>query len=378
MGCWHIITSEFPPDVGGVSTYTRLVAQALARQGDDIHVWCAGSGGTSVMAGLHVHRVFAGFGPSDLLRASRRLDTFKSPRRLLVQWVPHGFGWRSMNVGFCFWLVYRAMLGDRLEIMVHEPFLAFSRGPLRHLLLALVHRFMAILLLRGASRVYVAIPAWETRLRPYAFGRSLEMTCLPVAADSPQAFGVNVDSIRDLYAPPPRLLIGHFGSYGAEVSNMLEDRLVATLRLRRQPVVLLIGQGSEGFRERLIRRNPDWCGRVHATGYVSESDLAAYLQICDVFVQPYPDGITARRTSATTCLSHARPVVTTEGLHTEAWWSSSGAVALVDCHDVDSFAKVVDTLADEASRRQSMGRNGRSLCAEKLSVDRIVAALRAA
>ena len=40
MSVWHIVTSEYPPDVGGVSDYTRQVAEGLARMGDEVHVWC--------------------------------------------------------------------------------------------------------------------------------------------------------------------------------------------------------------------------------------------------------------------------------------------------------------------------------------------------
>src|SRR5579862_6625194 len=37
---WHIITPEYPPQTGGVSDYTRLVAEGLAEKGDVVHVWC--------------------------------------------------------------------------------------------------------------------------------------------------------------------------------------------------------------------------------------------------------------------------------------------------------------------------------------------------
>ena len=37
---WAIITGEYPPDPGGVSDYTYLVATHLADAGDEVHV-CA-------------------------------------------------------------------------------------------------------------------------------------------------------------------------------------------------------------------------------------------------------------------------------------------------------------------------------------------------
>jgi len=36
---WAIITGEYPPQAGGVSDYTRIVAEALVAAGDEVHVW---------------------------------------------------------------------------------------------------------------------------------------------------------------------------------------------------------------------------------------------------------------------------------------------------------------------------------------------------
>jgi hypothetical protein len=108
MNVWHIVTSEYPPDVGGVSDYTRQVAEGLARMGDEVHVWCPRSAESAAAPRLHVHPDLGRIGPSDLKRLSERMMAFRSPRRLLVLWVPHGFGYHSMNVWFCLWLAERA------------------------------------------------------------------------------------------------------------------------------------------------------------------------------------------------------------------------------------------------------------------------------
>ena len=66
--------------------------------------------------------------PSDLRRIGSEFDRFPAPRNILVQWVPHGYGCKSMNLPFCIWLWLRARKGDRIQIMIHEPFLAFGEG----------------------------------------------------------------------------------------------------------------------------------------------------------------------------------------------------------------------------------------------------------
>ena len=168
MALWHFVTAEFPPQVGGVGDYTYLIANGLTEAGDEVHVWCPSSGCAAPSRnGLIVHQELGAIRPSDLRRVGRMLDRFPEPRRLLVQWVPHGYGYRSMNLPFCFWLWNRSVVhGDRVDIMVHEPYLAFWEGSWRQAAVALVHRLMTVVLLSAVRRVWIAIPIWEARWRP--------------------------------------------------------------------------------------------------------------------------------------------------------------------------------------------------------------------
>src|SRR5437899_5775859 len=87
-----------------------------------------------------------------------------------------------------------------------------------------------------------------------------------------------------------------------------------------------IGQGSTEFLFRLRSRHPHIAARGWASGRLDVADLANALLVCDVLVQPYPDGITTRRTSAMAGLQQAIAVVTTGGQLTEPIWAQSNAV----------------------------------------------------
>jgi hypothetical protein len=123
-----------------------------------------------------------------------------------------------MNVWFCLWLLRRSISGDVVEVMVHEAYSEFRRGPLRHVVMACVQRVMTVLLLLTASRVWIATPAWERRLRPYALGRKISITWLPVpGCVSAQAVPTSPtspisDVVRRRYAGDAAILVGHFGS----------------------------------------------------------------------------------------------------------------------------------------------------------------------
>jgi glycosyltransferase involved in cell wall biosynthesis len=377
MNCLHILSSEYPPDVGGVADYTGQVADALARAGDEVHVWTTASRETREASGVHVHPDPGRFRPADLRRLGARLDACPSPRRILVQWVPHGFGYRSMNLWFCLWLAKRARADDRIELMVHEPFLQLRPGPLRHVFMALVHRVMTIVLMRSASRVWVAIPAWEPKLRPYALGRAVRIDWLPIPSCIARA-GAAETPLREMLTRTAQPIAGHFGSYGRDVSALLEDRLPGILGSDCRPLLLLIGAGSEAFRAALVDRHPSWASQIRATGYVPPAALAGHLEACDLFLQPYPDGITSRRTSAMACLSVGRAVVTTSGHLTEPLWKESGAVVLQDVANPAGFAEAAVHLLRDRAARARVAESGRRLFDRQFDVAHTVAALRAA
>ena len=385
----HIITCEYAPQAGGVADYARLVAEGLAAAGEEVHVWCrspAGgedAGGVETGArGVTVHRECGGFAPRDLRRLGRRLDAVRGPRRLLVQYVPHGFGYRSMNVALCAWLWARAAArGDCVELMVHEPFLAFGEGRLRQNAAALVHRLMTSMLLRAAGRVWVSTPAWERAWRPYALGRRVPFAWLPVPCTIPVGEdAAGVASARARYAGDAGTrLIGHLGTYGRHVSEYL-PRLAPALLCGhgRDAALLLLGRGSERAREELIGRDARLAARVHAAGYLEPRDLSAHLAACDLLLQPYPDGVSSRRTSVMAGLAHGLAVVTTRGRLTEPLWEASGAVALAPADDPGAITSTAARLLDDPVERARLGARARALYLERFDLAHTVAALRRA
>jgi hypothetical protein len=326
---------------------------------------------------VSVHPELGAIGLADLRRLNRLFRPFSAPRRLLVQWVPHGFGYRSMNLWFCLWIAQRAWLGDRVELMVHEPFVEF-RGPLRYRMMACVHRLMTVILLRATCQVWMSIPGWEKHLRPYALGRSIPMEWLPLPVRIPLVAATEETRLRTKYAANGQVLVGHFGTFGSTICALLEDRLPGVMESAAMPALLLIGAGSEVFRRRLIDQRPAWAMRVHATGHVPASELGGLIAACDVFVKPYPDGVSSRRTSALMCLAQGRPVVTTSGHLTEPFWAETGAVVLAGVLDVSGFVSGARRLLQEPMARLQSGEQGQRLCRERFTLSHVVQALRAA
>ena len=375
---WHLVTCEYPPQLGGVSDYTRLIAEQLAMSGDEVHVWCPPAGRRPVSNGVTLHEDLGQARISDLRRFGRHLSKSRGPRRVLVQWVPHGYGFRSMNLPFCFWLWIRAAFRhDQVEIMVHEPYLAFGEGSWRQDLVALVHRVMTAVLLRSARKVWTSIPAWERTWRPYRLGRKIPFQWLPIPSNVPVApRPAQVARIRKEYIGNSRFLIGHFGIHGPTVVKLLEQILPQLAERCQEAVVLLIGKGSREFRDKLTSQLPQLAHRVRAAGTLETPDLSDHLAACDLAIQPYPDGISTRRTSAMASLAHGVPLVTTIGHLTEDFWRKTDAVAIVPAFDVAALVQRVADLLDDESERFRMSERARQMYDAEFDVRHVIAALR--
>jgi glycosyltransferase involved in cell wall biosynthesis len=369
----HFLTPEYQPRHGGVGDHTRQIATELARTGETVHVWGPSGSVSEEGSAIVVHPELGRFRPADLRRASSLLDAYPSPRRLVVQWVPHGYGQRAMNLPFCFWLWRRSIAGDSIELVVHEPFMTFS-GDIRQRAVAAVQRVMTLIIMSSARRVWVTTRAWTPLLEPYLAGRGVPIHWLPVPSNLPPADPVAVAQIRARYGKDG--LVGHFGTHGGLVTSLLDEAIVLAAG-GCSARFLLIGSGSEKFRSALVARDRSLADRVSATGLLNAADLSAHIAACDVLLQPYPDGVTSRRTTAMAGLFARVPVVTTRGGLTERFWQEEMPVKLAAVGDTQAIVRhVIRLLADPAERRRQ-GDAGRVFYDRWFDVRHTVAAIAA-
>lgn len=375
---WHVITCEYPPQFGGVSDYTYQIARGLAEAGDSVHVWCPDiEGQTPPATGVSVHRECGKFSPSDLFRVGRMLNEFRQPRRVFVQWVPHGFGYRSMNVFFCIWLWWRsAIRGDRVTLMVHEVFLGFT-GTWKQHAAAFVHRVMTMIVLRAPEQIFLSIPAWEKYLRPYALGRKMHYKWLPISSNLPGPDAAeDVSTLRARYGLNGGLLIGHYSTFPKQINEVLLKTIPRLLFANANLEVLLMGPGGEELRDRIRGRLGDSAGRLQATGQLNLAQVRGCLSSCDLMLQPYPDGVSSRRSTMMAPLSLGLPVVTTVGHLTETVWADSRAVALAPAGDANELAAVTQRLIADEGERTRLKKAAVNLYQERFDVSHTITALR--
>jgi glycosyltransferase involved in cell wall biosynthesis len=372
---WQIITGEYPPQPGGVSDYTRLVAHGLADAGDRVAVWappCPDEDETHI--GVTVHRLPDCFGARTRQVLTTHLDSVTPRARVLIQYVPQAFGRRGANVPFCWWV--RSRRHDSVWVMFHEVWYPFDRrAGLRRNALAAANRLMASLVARAAERTFTSIPAWQADVASLA-KPNVPVTWMPV----PSGIAVVCDraaaaEVRARVGRSGRPLVGHFGTYGGHIRPLVDTAVIALVN-QRDCDVLLIGRGSEEARSDLTARQPQLAGRVHASGALDSPAVSAHITACDVMLQPYPDGVSTRRTSAMAALAHGRALVTTNGRLTEPVWNETRAALLVPVGDQSAIASAAAALVSNPAAREELARRGRAVYDARFDVQHTIEALR--
>lgn len=376
MNRWAILTGEYPPQPGGVSDYTRCVARELAASGNGVRVYAPAVGvPESVDAGVDVHRLPGSFGPRSLLALDRHLSRTR-PDCIFVQYVPHAFGCKAMNLPFVTWLAARATRIAPVWVMFHEVALGRTWRPLRHAIGGVVTQFMARLVAGAAERVFVSTPAWGDLLRRIC-PRRMVTDWLPVPSLVEVAHdSVAVAAVRSCVAPDGAPILGHFGTFGTPIAALLAPTLLEVLRFAPGTAVLLIGRHGEAFAREFAAAHPDLAGRVTATGELESRQVSVHLQACDVLLEPYSDGITTRRTTAMAVLAHGLPLVSNLGRLSEPLWESGG-VAVAPHPDPLELANLSVALLATPTARVELGARAAQLYRDRFAVEHTITRLRA-
>lgn len=354
---WHVVTPELPPVCGGVGDYVAQVAEALARSGDAVTVYAPSAARHwGPPKDVEVMHLDDRFGPRSTRAITGRLSR-DAGARLLVQYVPAVFGRRGTNVGFCRWLLSRRQAGVDVRVMFHEPYLYLRWRP-DHIVTAFTQRAMAAILLDAAMHLYLSTDTWRRylgRLRPDAIQSAVT---LPIPSAIPCVDASHAArTTRSALLGQSSFLVGHFGSYGDHIAPMLRTIFRDLLTSDPRIAIVCTGTGSDRFLKRFIASNPAARRRIVACGRASAEDISVQLQACDVLVQPYPDGVTTRRTSVMAGLANRCAVVTTDGKLTEGVWRTSDCVALAPAGDAHALAhRIRELLTDEQARNAFQSR----------------------
>lgn len=340
-----LITSQFPPEVGGIGDYTANLAGHLAKRGFQVEV-VTREGHATPMAGAAIHPVIPGWGLGGLARCIAWLRRNR-PEVVLWQYNPFAYGKHGIAFAFMFFpLLARSFAGAKVVVTVHEArfdgwFSLFPRG----LIWSVVQRLEFWWIARTSHAAIVTSRQLEWIARRWRNGWRTER--VPVGSNAFVGRG----------RPPKEKARGpvavFFGMLDHRSSSTLLHVAAQAMHARGGALVLL-GKFDPSRWEGSLTG-------VKYIGTVTEDEASWWFRRARVCVLPFRDGATGGRTTMATALAHGCPVLTTCAAWTDPELLERDAVVSVPCGDVEAFRGELRRLLDSGARRKRVGQAGRKL-----------------
>ena len=367
----HILTPEYPPRPGGVADHTKILAAGLRARGFKIVVWCPSNMGAKEEIDTGEVRPCLGrLRIRDLMPVGRRI--LSEGGKVLLQWVPHGYGMCSINLPFCFWIWCLARRGIPVFLMAHEVFLPME-GTLKQKAAASVHRLMIRLLLCGcrcacASTIHYCKLLQERSPAPAPVIKHMPIySNIPVVTDSDRVLALRKKILGT--GGSPKYIIGHFSTFNGMITPLLKTCLRELFVAEPDIRFLLVGKGSVGFAQEISIEIPAIANCCVTMGLLTSEEVSLHLQCCDIMLQPYSGGVNTRNGSALASISHGKPLATFCGLWTETLWREKGALIFSKGEDVNALCCQILIVLDDRERLARMGAAARQLYSEQFAVD---------
>jgi glycosyltransferase involved in cell wall biosynthesis len=313
--------------VDGIRDYSRGLCAGLAEQG--------AAASLEPMNGREL--------PTEIARADA----------VVLQYNPFSYGRR----GYAPWLpeaLERLNSKQRrpiIAVMVHEPYMPLSG--FRASVMGGWQRFQLAKVRRAADVTFVSIGPWvETVQRWGPKGQPVHH--VPVGSTLPDMRTHRQEARSELGVSDRAIVLTAFGtSHPSRMPSYVGAGARALHEAGHEVVLVNLGANApmpEGVPETV---------RIESPGYLDAADLARRLSAADIFVAPFIDGVTSRRSTFVAALQHGLPVVATEGRLTDDLIRRSGACRLTPVGSPERFARAVVELAEQPAERQMLGRSAR-------------------
>ncbi|PEN12818.1 hypothetical protein CRI94_12495 [Longibacter salinarum] len=302
------------------------------------------------------------FATQPIWRTSEFIETVLSdpPDWLLVQFNQFSYGRWGLNP-FLPWALHRLKRTDPsigIAWMAHEDFVPAISW--KFAIMSVWQRAQFRALGRVADRIYFSIAPWVDRYNDWF--EDTPVCHFPIGSNIPLVNERSTDLKQFLELSDDRFVIGFFGTLRGRLIDHI-DAAVQAIRRRAQsrgeqdPVLLYVGPNGTELKQML----PAHC--IVDAGRLPAEDVSRHLQIMDLHLTPFPDGISSRRGSFMAGLQHAVPTLGTRGhLTDQALIEADGtAFCLAPADDPASFGARASELYEDTRRRKTIGQAGRRL-----------------
>ena len=370
----HIIVPALPPQLDGIGDYTAALAAQLASR---VAVTLLTGDGfeAAPIAGV---RIVPTFSPMTPQSAARLADHVRAdpPDWLLLQYNPFSYGKRGLNLHLPRALrdLRRDLTGMRLAVMAHEIFVPII--DVKFAIMTTWQRAQLWQLGRAADGLFFSVQPWVRQFTRWFPGKPIQH--LPVGSNIPRV-AVTRDMARaELGFTDEDLVVGLFGT--AHVSRMLpliNTTLRGLARAGHRVTLLYVGPSGD-----IVRAHVTDAPLV-AEGFLAGADASRRFAAMDMYLAPFLDGVSTRRTSLMAALQHGVATVGSRGVWSDPLLlrEDERALVLADVRDERGFEQQALRLAGDAALRARLGAEAARLFAREFAreaiTDRLLNALEA-
>jgi len=342
-----LISAALPPALDGIGDYTANLAVELARR-HCVTVLCGRSGADPV-PGCEVGTAFDAARIRSVLALPDAIAGLGADW-VVLQYCPFSYGRWGFNPYLILALrrLKRKSPGVRLAVTVHEPMAWPINWKLRTMNLWQGPQLHG--LVRISDMVLLVVGVWRSQ---YARWLTRSPTShLPVGSNIPRYPIERVDARERLAIGGGTTVLGIFGQgHHSQSWEFAAKAADGVLGATRDALVVHLGPGSERAKS-LFGALP-----VRSDGFLPADEVSRRLSAVDVFLSPFADGVSTRRTTLMAALQHGLPTVGTSGDATDVVLSEADGRALVltPAGDAAAFCDATVRLALDAGLRAEMG-----------------------
>jgi glycosyltransferase involved in cell wall biosynthesis len=269
---------------------------------------------------------------------------------VILQYNPFSFGRR----GFAPDLV-RALATlrrrSRLVVLVHERYV--DAVGYKGTLMSTWQRAQLAAVCALATRTLVTVAAyrdspWVPHLK--------HAGVLPVGSNVPDMRHRRQETREGLFGRDPTFVVATFGQRHPGRQTAYVAEAMHSLRSRLAGGVMFLNLGATA------PRVPMPAGvSVIEPGSLDDGGTAELLSAADLFLAPFVDGVSTRRTTVMAALQHAIPVVGTRGSLTDGSLALDAGLVLADGGCSEKFVLAATQLAESPEEARSVALAGRQL-----------------
>jgi len=371
-----LISSKYPPDRGGVAGYTESLARALS---EDIivDVLTTGINEFSEEVGSSNFKVmrqipswgFRGFWKINKILRQGKYDCVN------IQYVPHAYGWLGINVALPVFLIYWRITGVRFSFFCHEIALPISIRYIKWLPFALFNWLVYITIVLCSKQVGVSCEKWKKYTEKVFFWCKNKCHSIPIFStfEGIETRSDSIDNLKIRYGLDDIKVTMVFmgGLHPSRLIRYVIDSFDYLISKRYEVKLLCVGVDTEKIIKLIPKEKGHLKKSLILTGYLEDAEIAELINFGDLFLCPYSDGVSMRRSSLMAALCFGLPIITTKTKYTERVFYNLKFILMSNSDDKEGFISNVERMIKDKENLKVFGKKAKDFYEKHFSLKQV-------